>query len=459
MGAQLRPWIDGRIPPAQGPGSLLSVGRADVEVRFVERVGDGSGRVEYPVDSANQVVAPLEVGTYYVGAICPAVLGGDGRIARIFPPLALDEDAESLLVGDATIEAADRDAERAAEVEAIRSEFQEFVPGVNERLEEIQTDTGKAVDDASQALILARDTPVSWRTEYTGSASASVAPTSGWSTERPTAAFTWMRTVVTYGGGDTATSTPVLVTGPAGAKGEQGPQGIAGADGAPGVQGLQGPKGDQGVPGVPGADGLTSYTHIAYADTATGDGFSQSPAGKEYIGMYVDHTEDDSEDPSDYAWSLIKGADGANGTPGAPGANGLTPYFHTAWATNETGTAGFSTTVSAGKTYLGTYTDYTQADSTDPAKYTWSLIQGPQGVKGDKGDTGADGLPGKDGVGLDSTTIHYAKSANGTTAPTSGWQTSPPSPVAGRYIWTRTVWAYSDGTTETWIAPEIPTAI
>lgn len=38
--------------------------------------------------------------------------------------------------------------------------------------------------------------------------------------------------------------------------------------------------------------------------------------------------------------------------------------------------------ISAGKTYLGTYTDYTQADSTDPSKYAWSLI------KGDKGDTG-----------------------------------------------------------------------
>ena len=96
MGAQLRPWLDGRIPSAQGPGSLLSVGRSDVEVTFVERVGDGSGRVYYPADSQNEVVAPLAEGVYSTGAVCPAVLGADGRVAMVYPPLDLIEEGEDL---------------------------------------------------------------------------------------------------------------------------------------------------------------------------------------------------------------------------------------------------------------------------------------------------------------------------------------------------------------------------
>ncbi|WP_249180172.1 collagen-like protein, partial [Bacteroides pyogenes] len=128
--------------------------------------------------------------------------------------------------------------------------------------------------------------------------------------------------------GDTGAKGATGATGPKGDKGDTGPQGPKGAQGERGLQGLQGPKGDQGVPGAKGADGKTAYTHIAYADTASGGGFSQSPAGKAYIGIYVDHTQADSSEPSKYRWSLIKGADGKNGTPGAKGADGRTPYFH-----------------------------------------------------------------------------------------------------------------------------------
>ncbi|MGR4839123.1 MULTISPECIES: hypothetical protein [unclassified Bacteroides] len=187
-------------------------------------------------------------------------------------------------------------------------------------------------------------------------------------------------------------------TGPKGDKGDTGPQGPKGAQGERGLQGLQGPKGEQGVPGAKGADGKTAYTHIAYADTASGGGFSQSPAGKAYIGIYVDHTQTDSGDAKKYRWSLIKGADGRNGTPGAKGADGRTPYFHIAYATNATGTAGFSVTDSAGKTYIGTYTDFVQADSTDPKKYKWSLIKGDKGDTGAKGATGAAGPKGDKGA-------------------------------------------------------------
>ncbi|HEM6261993.1 TPA: collagen-like protein, partial [Streptococcus suis] len=64
-----------------------------------------------------------------------------------------------------------------------------------------------------------------------------------------------------------------LTPGPKGEKGATGPQGLqgpAGPQGPRGIQGLQGPKGDQGIAGPKGADGRTQYTHIAYADNATG---------------------------------------------------------------------------------------------------------------------------------------------------------------------------------------------
>nr|DAF80989.1 MAG TPA: tail protein [Caudoviricetes sp.] len=168
--------------------------------------------------------------------------------------------------------------------------------------------------------------------------------------------------------------------GPQGEKGEQGPPG---PQGAPGLDGIQGPKGDQGIPGKDGKDGKTQYTHIAYANSADGSkDFSVSDSNREYIGMYVDFTQNDSADPTKYAWSKIKGADGAIGTPGKPGADGKTPYLHIAYANSADGKTGFSTTDGTNKLYIGQYTDYTQADSTDAAKYTWTKIKGENGKDG-----------------------------------------------------------------------------
>ena len=149
--------------------------------------------------------------------------------------------------------------------------------------------------------------------------------------------------------------------------------------------------GPQGIPGTVGTDGKTQYTHLAYANSADGTkDFSVSDGNREYIGMYVDFVEADSTDPTKYTWSLIKGADGAQGVPGTPGANGKTPYFHIAYANSADGTKDFS--VSDGnREYIGMYVDFVEADSTDPTKYTWSLIKGADGAQGVPGTPGANG--------------------------------------------------------------------
>lgn len=208
---------------------------------------------------------------------------------------------------------------------------------------------------------------------YQASTSGTVVPTGTWSSQVPSVPngqFLWTRTVWNYTDSTSETGYSVAKmgeTGPQGPKGDTGPQGPTGATG------LQGPKGDQGIQGPKGADGQSSYTHIAYATNSTGtSGFSVSDnVGKTYIGMYVDQIATDSTDPTKYKWNLIKGQDGAQGIQGPKGADGLTPYWHTAYANSADGKTGFSITDSVGKQFIGQYTDYVQADSTDPTKYKW----------------------------------------------------------------------------------------
>lgn len=158
---------------------------------------------------------------------------------------------------------------------------------------------------------------------------------------------------------------------------------VKGDPGKDGLDGLQGEKGDQGIPGK---DGTSSYTHIAYANSADGHtDFSVSDSDREYIGMYVDDQLTDSENPDDYRWTLVKGQDGANGTPGKAGEDGRTPYIHIAYANSADGQTDFSVTESDGKSYIGQYTDYEEPDSTDPNDYAWSKIKGEDGADGKDG--------------------------------------------------------------------------
>ena len=155
-----------------------------------------------------------------------------------------------------------------------------------------------------------------------------------------------------------------------GEPGPKGPQGERGEQGAPGLQGLQGPKGDRGIPGLKGVDGRTQYTHIAYADDATGGGFSQTNADKAYIGVYVDFNATDSKNPADYRWTKWRGRDGADGLPGKPGADGRTPYVHFAYSDNADGSG--LTMTDNGQRYFGHYSDYEKPDSSDKTKYKWA---------------------------------------------------------------------------------------
>lgn len=233
---------------------------------------------------------------------------------------------------------------------------------------------------------------------YAQGTSGTVAPTTGWASQVPNVPagqFLWTKTVWGYTDNTNETGYSVSKIGEQGPKGNDGakgdkgdrgltgPQGPQGPTGPVGPQGLQGPKGDQGIPGTKGADGKTQYTHIAYADTVSGGGFSQTDINKAFIGMYQDFNTADSRNPQDYRWSKWKGSDGRDGIPGKTGADGRTPYVHFAYADSADGRDGFSLTQNGSKRYLGVCTNFNQADSTNPADYVWNDMVGSVSVGGE----------------------------------------------------------------------------
>lgn len=196
-------------------------------------------------------------------------------------------------------------------------------------------------------------------------------------------------------------------------------------------QGDNGEDGADGIPGKNGENGETSYVHFAYATSADGKtGFSTTDTvGKTYMGQYADFEKADSEDPTKYRWSKFQGpqgpqgeqgpqglqglqgekgeqgipgptgetgatgATGPQGPAGKDGTNGKTSYFHIKYSPVENPTSSQMSEIP--NTYIGTYVDYTEPDSTDPSKYTWYRFKGLQGEQGTQGIPGTNGADGK----------------------------------------------------------------
>lgn len=222
---------------------------------------------------------------------------------------------------------------------------------------------------------------------YAKGVSGTVPPTTGWVSQVPSVPagqYLWTKTVWSYTDNTSETGYSVSKIGEQGAKGDKGDTG---------------PKGDQGIPGIKGADGKTQYTHIAYADTVSGSGFSQTDTNKAFIGMYQDFSTTDSRNPQDYRWSKWKGSDGRDGIPGKPGADGRTPYVHFAYADSADGRTGFSLTQDGTKRYLGVCTNFDKANSANPADYAWNdttssvSVGGRNLLKGSKGPFKPDKKP------------------------------------------------------------------
>ncbi|MEN2372015.1 phage tail protein [Lacticaseibacillus paracasei] len=153
--------------------------------------------------------------------------------------------------------------------------------------------------------------------------------------------------------------------------------------------------GNSGKDGIAGKDGVgIKSTVIEYVVSSSGitkpsTGWSAnipSIAPGQFMWtrttwLYTDGTNEVGYSVAQAGATGPKGDTGV-GIPGPKGADGKTSYFHTAYANSIDGKQGFSTTDGNGKSYFGQYVDQTQADSTDPTKYSWALFKGPQGPQG-----------------------------------------------------------------------------
>ena len=144
----------------------------------------------------------------------------------------------------------------------------------------------------------------------------------------------------------------------------------------------------EGVPGKPGDDGKTYYTWVRYADDASGNGMSDSPNGKYYIGFaYNKEVPTESSNPTDYQWSKYKGDDGQDGV----GIESITKYYLA--SEKSTGitisSSGWSTTkqdMTDVKKYLWSYEVYAYTNGTSTK--TTPIIIGVHGQNGEGGTSG-----------------------------------------------------------------------
>lgn len=218
-------------------------------------------------------------------------------------------------------------------------------------------------------------------------------------------------------------------------KGEKGDQGIQG------IQGEQGEQGPQGIPGTPGKAGTTYYTWIRYADTITGEGISNDPTGKTYIGFaYNKTTSTESNTPTDYTWSLIKGDKGDTGVKGDRGEKGETYYTWIKYSDNADGTGLYDTPKDT-TMYIGiAINKTTPTESANKTDYTWSKFKGDKGDKGQQGIQGGKGDPGdpgEKGQSLINSTPQWYKSTSSTTQTGGEWTGTMPVAEKGYWYWLR----------------------
>lgn len=248
--------------------------------------------------------------------------------------------------------------------------------------------------------------------------------------------------------------------------------------------------------GQQGEDGKVLYTWIKYAKDANGTGMTDDPNGAIYIGIsYNNESSIESNDPTQYAWTKIQGADGKKGEDAYTiflenenisfatdkNRNPLSEQAYTSGITimkgakpvtdftigdiaktqgiavaktntaitisvvngnplpNDSGEIEIPITV-AGTVFkkILTWTCAKKGDQGEKGERGLQGIQGPQGIQG---------VAGKDGtsVTIINKSITYQLSTSGTVIPTGTWQTSPQTIPEGQYQWTKTSVTYSDG--------------
>lgn len=270
---------------------------------------------------------------------------------------------------------------------------------------------------------------------YCISLSGTQAPTDGWTSQVPELTkgrYLWTKTFWRYSDGTHETGYSVTYIA---RDGNNGNDGIAGKDGvgiknteisyARSTSGTEAPtQGWQSsVPEVPYGEYLWTRTKWTYTDNTSEIGYSVARMG-------------------------TQGPKGDSGNDGLPGKNGVglkgTEVVYGLSDNDQSAPLTWTQQVPSlvkGK-FLWTRTTWTYTDTTSETAYQKTYIARD-------GNDGQNGIAGKDGVGLHHTDISYAGSTSGTEPPTGNWTSSIPVVQPGFYLWTRTVWHYTDKTSET----------
>lgn len=233
-----------------------------------------------------------------------------------------------------------------------------------------------------------------------------------------------------------------------------------------GPEGKQGRNGEPGTPGRDGVDGVAGKNGVGIVDTditycislsgtqAPTDGWtSQVPelVKGRYLWTKTFWRYSDGAHETGYSVTYIA-QDGNKGNDGVAGKDGVgIKRTEISYARSNSGTEPPSDAkwgsqvpeVPYGE-YLWTRTKWFYTDDTTEVGYSVARM----GTQGPKGDSGSDGLPGKNGVGLKGTEVKYALSDTDTNTPTT-WTQQVPTLVKGKFLWTRTIWTYTDTTSET----------
>lgn len=442
-------------------------------------------QVKLNVDEANKRIDSVIADTEITQAD-----GSKVKLKVLFSTLDQKVDGITTTVGEVSGVADDAKSKANANTQKI-SQISQTVEGVKSTVKQVEgvanTANGKADDALTKASQIEqtvdgiKTTVLNTGTKVDGSlketynefylSSSNTTVTGGnWSKTAPApqaGKYIWLRDVYVTNTGDKTYGNPACITGAKGDKGDKGDQGIQGIQG---LQGLQGEKGDQGIQGPKGEKG----------------------------------------DKGDPGLRGLQGEKGEQGIQGPAGKNGNSTYFHIKYSAVQNPTSASQMTETP-DVYIGTYTDYTKDDSTDPKKYTWHRFQGLQGPQGKqgipgvgtdgktsylhikysndggktftsndgetvgtyigtctdfnvndptsvgnytwakiKGETGAKGEQGTQGIGVKQVQVLYFIHTSKTAAPSTtatGWTTSIPAYQTGKYLWQVNKITYTNNST------------
>ena len=164
-------------------------------------------------------------------------------------------------------------------------------------------------------------------------------------------------------------------------------------------------------------DGKNQFIHIRYSAKADGSNMtSEIQPDTKYIGIRTSTSETPSINPADYSWGRFVGTSGSSS------------YTWIRYSANEDG-SNMTTIANEDTKYIGVAITGEDSAPTDHTRYSWALFKG------------------SDGRGVERTEVSYQKSSSGTVIPTGSWSANIPSVNDGEYLWTRTLFFYTDGTT------------